>query len=79
MGVPAMYVVDGGLAAAFVGGGILLLVAVWWSWRGNGIAIARDRWPAPVRLLAVAGWVLWLGGMAVQLLGHVAAVGVARW
>jgi len=79
MGVPTMYLVDAGLVAVFLGGGSLLLVALWWSRSGDGIAIARDRWPAPVRLLAVAGWVLWLGGLATQVLGHFAAVGVARW
>jgi len=32
-----------------------------------------------VRMAALAGWVLWIGGLAVQVLGHFGAVGVARW
>jgi len=79
MEVPAMFVVDGGLLAAFLGGGLLLLVAIWWSIRGNGITVAREAWPVPVRMAALAGWVLWIGGLAVQVLGHFGWVGVARW
>ena len=79
MGVPAMYLVDGGLTAALLGGGLLLLVAVWWSLRGNGLAVPRDGWPVPVRLAALAGWVLWVGGLALQVLGHFGVVGVATW
>ncbi|PYM54113.1 MAG: hypothetical protein DMD79_25170 [Candidatus Rokuibacteriota bacterium] len=79
MGVPAMYLVDGGLTLAFLGGGLLLLVALWWSFRGNGVALARDGWPVPVRLAALGGWVLWVGGLALQVLGHFGMVGVATW
>ena len=79
MGVPAMDVVNAGLAAAFLGGGLLLMVALWWSASGDGIAVPRDRWTAAIRVAALAGWVLWLGGLATQVLGHFAVVGVARW
>ncbi len=79
MGVPKMIMVDAGLAAAFVGAGLLLLVALWWSWTGNGIAVARERWPGALRAAATVGWVLWGGGLFVQLLGHFGIVGVATW
>ena len=79
MGVPTMFAVDGGLAAAFLGGGLLLLVALWWSARGNGIAVAREAWPVPARMAVLAGWALWVGGLALQILGHFGMVGVATW
>jgi hypothetical protein len=79
MAVPIFNVVNLGLALTFLGGGLLLLVAVWWSWAGDGIEVPRDRWPALARLAAMAGWLLWAGGFAVQLLGHFGMVGVARW
>ena len=79
MGVPAMGVVNAGLAAVFLGGGILLAVALWWSATGDGIGISRDRWPAPVLVAGIAGWVLWVGGLAAQVLGYFAVVGVGRW
>ena len=79
MAVPVFGVVNAGLAMVFLGGGILFLVAVWWAWAGDGISIPRDRWPGVVRLAAMAGWLLWLGGIAVQVVGQFDKVGVARW
>jgi hypothetical protein len=79
MGVPQMLVVNGGLTAAFLGAGALLLVALWWARVGDGISVPRDRWPGSIRALATAGWLLWVGGMLVQLLGHFGMVGVATW
>jgi hypothetical protein len=79
MAVPTMYLVDSGLAVACLGAGLLLLVALWWSLRGDGIAVARETWPAPVRTAALAGWALWVGGLALQILGHFGMVGVATW
>ena len=79
MGVPTMMIVNAGLAAAFVGGGLLLLTALWWTWAGDGISVGRDRWPATVRGLVTVGWLLWVGGLVVQILGYFGQVGVARW
>lgn len=79
MAVPLMCLVDGGLGLACAGGGLLLLVAVWWSLRGDGIAVPRESWPTPARVAALAGWVLWLGGLGLQILGHFGVVGVATW
>ncbi len=79
MDVPQMYGVDAGLAATSAGGGLLLLVAVWWSWTGDGIRVPRERWPALVRLTAAAGWLLFAGGLFVQLAAYVAQVGATRW
>jgi hypothetical protein len=74
-----MLVVSAGLAAVFAGGLVLLGVAVWWSWTGDGIAVPRPRWPAVVRLGAVVGWALFVGGILVQVVAYLAQVGVARW
>lgn len=79
MAVPSMLVVNAGLAAIFGGAGLLLLTALWWSWAGDGISVPRERWPGPVRAMATLGWLLWVGGMALQLLGQFGPVGVARW
>lgn len=79
MAVPVFNLVNAGLAMTFLGGGLLLLIALWWTVKGDGVAIPRSRWPAPVRLGAMAGWLLWVGGLAVQLLGQFGMVGVARW
>lgn len=79
MGVPAMYLVDAGLAVTIAGGALLLLVALWWSWAGDGIEIPRDRWPVVMRLGAAAGWALFVVGIATQVAGHVTQVGVARF
>ncbi len=79
MAVPVFNVVNLGLAMCFLGGGILLLVAVWWAWSGDGIEIPRPRWPAAARFGAMAGWLLWVGGLIVQVLGFFGPVGVARW
>jgi hypothetical protein len=74
-----MMPVNIGLAAVFLGGLILLLVAGWWSWASDGIAISRDRWPGPVRLAALAGWALFAGGLILQVVGYFVHVGVARF
>ena len=79
MAVPAFTVVNVGLAMTLLGGGLLLLVALWWTRASDGIEVPRQRWPIVVRFSAMAGWLLWIGGFAVQLLGHFGMVGVARW
>jgi hypothetical protein len=79
MAVPVFTVVNVGLAMTFLGGGLLLLVALWWTRSSDGIEVPRHRWPAMVRLGAMAGWLLWIGGFAVQLVGLFDRVGVARW
>ena len=79
MAVPIFMVVNVGLAMTFLGGGLLLLIAIWWSVKGDGIEIPRHRWPAAARFGAMAGWLLWIGGLAVQVLGQFSMVGVARW
>ena len=79
MAVPVFMLVNAGLLMTFLGGGLLLLIALWWTRAGDGIEIPRQRWPVPVRFGAMAGWLLWVGGIAVQLLGHFGMVGVARW
>jgi len=77
MEVPEMFLVDGGYAATLLGGLMLLGVAVWWSWAGDGIEVPRERWPRPVRMAAVAGWALFAGGILLQVVGYLAQVGVA--
>jgi hypothetical protein len=77
--VHEMMPVNTGLAAQFLGGLILLAVAGWWSWAGDGIAVPRERWPGPVRLAALAGWVLFVVGIALQVVGYFVHVGVARF
>jgi hypothetical protein len=79
MAVPAFTVVNVGLAMTFLGGGLLLLIALWWARASDGIEVPRRSWPAVARFGAMAGWLLWVGGFAVQLLGHFGMVGVARW
>jgi hypothetical protein len=79
MAVPAFTVVNAGLAMTFLGAGLLLLIALWWTRTSDGIEVPRHKWPLAVRFGAMAGWVLWVGGFAVQLLGHFGMVGVARW
>jgi hypothetical protein len=79
MAVPIFTVVNAGLAMTFLGGGLLLLIALWWTTTGDGIEVPRQQWPASVRFGAIAGWLLWLGGLAVQVLGQFGMVGVARW
>jgi hypothetical protein len=79
MGVPIFTVVNVGLGMMFLGAVLLLLIAIWWSWTGDGIEIPRERWPGTVRLAAVAGWLLWAGGIGVQIAGQFDQVGVARW
>jgi hypothetical protein len=79
MAVPIFTMVNVGLAMMFLGGAVLLLVALWWARAGDGIEVPRPRWPVAARLGAMAGWLLWIGGIAVQLLGQFGMVGVARW
>lgn len=79
MGVPTMVSVNAGLAAVFLGGLLLLGVAGWWAWTGDGIAVPRERWPGPVRLAAAAGWGFFLAGIALQLIGYFGQVGVASF
>ena len=79
MSVPEMMPVNAGLAAQFLGGLILLAVAGWWSWASDGIAISRERWPGPVRLAALAGWALFVGGIILQVVGYFVHVGVAHF
>ena len=63
MAVPVFTVVNLGLAMTFLGGGLLLLVALWWTLDGDGIEIPRQRWPAR-RALRRDGGVAPLGGRA---------------
>jgi hypothetical protein len=79
MGVPVFMVVNVGLVMMFLGAGLLLLIALWWARAGDGIEIPRPRWPVAIRLAAMAGWLLWLGGIGVQVIGQFDKVGVARW
>lgn len=79
MAVPVFMVVNVGLLMAFLGGGLLLLVALWWAAKGDGIEIPRLHWPAAARFGAIAGWLLWIGGLLIQVLGQFGMVGVARW
>jgi hypothetical protein len=79
MAVPVFTVVNIGLAMCFLGGGVLLLVALWWAWKGDGVEVPRRHWPAAARFGAMAGWLLWVGGLALQVLGLFGMVGVARW
>jgi hypothetical protein len=79
MAVPIFFGVDKGLFFTFLGAAALFLVAVWWSLAGDGIAIPRERWPRPVRALALLGWGCWAGGLLGQLLAYFLQVGVARW
>jgi hypothetical protein len=79
MAVPIFTVVNLGLALTFLGGGLLLLVAIWWTVKSDGIEMPRQHWPNSVRFGAIAGWALWLGGLAVQVAGMFDQVGVARW
>jgi hypothetical protein len=77
--VSVMLPVDAGLAAVYIGGLLLLMVAGWWSWASDGIAMPRERWPLAVRAAALGGWGFFIGGMALQLVGYFVHVGVARW
>jgi len=74
-----MTTVNMGLGIVFAGGLILLLIAAWWSWSGDGVSIPRERWPGPVRLAALVGWGFFIGGIVAQLIGYFGKVGVARW
>ena len=79
MAVPIFTVVNLGLAMTFLGGGLLLMVAIWWTYASDGIEMPRQHWPGAVRHGAMAGWGLWLAGLAVQIAGMFDQVGVARW
>ncbi len=74
-----MHSVTTGLILAILGGGVLLLVAAWWSWAGDGVSLPRERWPREIRLAAAAGWGLFLAGIVVQLVGYVGQVGLANF
>jgi hypothetical protein len=79
MAVPIFTVVNLGLVLTFLGGGVLLAIALWWTCASDGIEIPRQHWPNAARFGAMAGWGLWLGGLAVQIAGMFDQVGVARW
>jgi hypothetical protein len=79
MAVPLFFGVAKGLAFTYVGGVALLLVALWWSWAGDGIELPREQWPGPVRFLALLGWGCFAGGIVGQVLAHFAHVGVATF
>jgi hypothetical protein len=79
MDVPSMFLVDGGYLAVVLGGLLLLAVAMWWSWAGDGIEVPRERWPGAVRAAALVGWALFIGGLLLQVASYLAHVGVARW
>jgi hypothetical protein len=79
MAVPVFTMVNVGLAMTFLGAGLLLLIALWWTRASDGVEVPRQRWPAIVRFGAMAGWLLWVGGFVVQLVGFFDQVGVARW
>ena len=79
MDVPLMFAVDAGYTATCLGGLLLLAVAAWWSWAGDGIEIPRERWPGAMRMAAAAGWGLFIAGILVQTVSYFAQVGVARW
>jgi hypothetical protein len=79
MDVPAMLGVDAAYGATVLGGLLLLAVAMWWSWAGDGIEVPRESWPGTIRTAAVAGWALFVGGLLVQLAAYLAQLGAARW
>ena len=79
MAVPAMLNVTAGLTVLILGGCVLLLVAGWWSWVGDGVSVPRERWPGAIRLAAAAGWGFFLAGILLQLIGYVNQVGVAHF
>ncbi|HSE96560.1 MAG TPA: hypothetical protein VLD61_11765 [Methylomirabilota bacterium] len=78
MAVPAMGVVNAGLAATFAGAGLLLLAGLVWAWRGNGIE-AGPAASGAVRVIGATGWLLWIAGLVIQVAGQFGPVGVARW
>jgi hypothetical protein len=79
MSVVTMYGVNAAYTAMGLGGLLLLTVAMWWSWVGDGIEVERERWPGAIRLAAVAGWGLFMGGIVGQLVAYFGPVGVARF
>jgi hypothetical protein len=79
MTVPIMYGVDFGLTLAFMGGGLLLLTCLWWSYAGDGISVPRERWSGLVRVLGIVGWLLWVSGLLLATLWLFGPVGVATW
>jgi hypothetical protein len=78
MAVPAMGVVNAGLAATFAGAGLLLLAGLVWAWRGNGLE-AGPAAAGAVRVIGAVGWLLWIGGLVLQVAGQFGPVGVASW
>ena len=79
MAVPVFTMVNAGLAMTFLGGGLLLLIALWWTLAGDGIEIPRSSVARGAAFGAMAGWLLWAGWLGVKDLGHLGMVGVARW
>ena len=79
MAVPIFFGVAKMWFITALGGVALLLSAVWWSAAGDGIEVPRERWPVPVRLLALVGWGCFIGGLLGQVLTQFLHVGVARW
>lgn len=79
MAVPVFFGVAKGLLFVFLGGLALLVVALWWAWAGDGLHIPRERWPWPVRALALVGWGAFVGGLVGQVVAYFVHVGVARW
>ncbi len=79
MDVSVMLSVTAGLTVVILGGCVLLLVAGWWSWTGDGISVPRERWPGAVRLAAAAGWGLFLAGILLQVIGYFMQVGLANF
>ena len=80
MGVPVFTVVNVGLAMTFLGGGLLLLVAALVvAGPATGSRSRASAGRRPRASAALAGWLLWVGGIAVQVLGQFGMVGVARW
>ena len=76
MDVPQLLSVTAGLLVVLMGGGILALLAVWWSWASDGISLPRERWPGALRLAAAAGWGLFVAGILLQLIGYFGPIGV---
>lgn len=79
MDVPVMIGVNAGLIAVFGGGLLLLMVAVWWSWAGDGVEWPRERWPGVARVAAIVGWCLFAGGIFLQVAAYLTEVEVARF
>jgi len=66
----------GGYALAVLGALLLLAAAGWWSGASDGTRLEPK--PAAWRVLASAGWLCFIVGVAWQLVGY-ARIGVATW